>query len=281
MSNKGIEVDVKFTPLLQTKSVLRWDVGVNFSYIQNKVISIAPGLDDVPVGANSYAVVGKAYPQLKLTDWMRDSANGKIIVASTNGFPTPAPLLKAFGTTNPPFKLGFNTTLSWKGFTLSAVAEYRSGAYIYNAIGRDLDFTGVSWNSARYGRQRFVIPNSEYKSGGKYVPNTNITTASGNNDFWASTWNQAQSPYLTSANFWKLRELVVSYEIPRKMLGKVTAIKSIIIGVVGRNLLMWRPKENIWTDPEFSNTNGNGIGTTDINQTPATRTFGASLSINF
>jgi len=41
--------------------------------------------------------------------------------------------------------------------------------------------------------------------------------------------------------------------------------------------LVW----NVWTDPEFSNTNGNGIGTTDINQTPPTKFYGGSITVTF
>lgn len=281
MSNKGVELDLKVTPLLQTKSGFRWDAGVNFSYIKNRVLSIASGLPFVNVGSNSYAVVGKSYPQIRGSDWVRDSASGSIIIDPLSGLPTPDPNLKSFGGTNPPLKLGLNTTFFYKGFTLTAVAEYRANAFIYNNLGSDLDFTGVSANSAQFGRQNFVIPNSVYLSNGKYVPNTSYTTRNGNNEFWASTWNKVASPYITSADFWKLREVSFSYEFPHRWFTAVPAIKSLNLGIVGRNLLMWRPKENIWTDPEFSNTNGNGIGTTDINQTPATRTFGASLSIVF
>jgi TonB-linked SusC/RagA family outer membrane protein len=281
MQNKGFEVDVKMSPVISTRSGFRWDIGANFSYIDNKLLSIAPQLSQIPVGASSYAIVGKAYPQLYLTDWLRDPS-GKIIVNSTNGLPTPDPQPKAFGTTNPPLKLGLTTSLSYKGLTLSAVADYRNGAYIFNAIGQSLDFTGVSWNSARYGRQNFVIPNSVYvDASGKYVPNTNITVRNGNNEFWASTLPTAQSPYVTSGDFWKIREIALVYEFPQRLVARTRAFKGINFGLVARNVLMFRPKENIWTDPEFSNTNGNGIGTTDINQTPTTRTYGASLTLTF
>jgi hypothetical protein len=41
------------------------------------------------------------------------------------------------------------------------------------------------------------------------------------------------------------------------------------------------PKENQWTDPEFSNQSGNAIGINDTGQTPPTRFYGASLSATF
>jgi hypothetical protein len=44
---------------------------------------------------------------------------------------------------------------------------------------------------------------------------------------------------------------------------------------------MFRPKENFWTDPEFSETNGNGIGRTTENQTPPTRIVGFNVTLTF
>ena len=153
---------------------------------------------------------------------------------------------------------------------------------IVNALGSDLDFTGVSWYSTQSNRQRFVIPNSVIPgTGGKYIPNANITTQSGNEGFWASTWNAAGGNYVNSSDFWKLREVTLSYELPRKVIGSIKWIKGVNISVTGRNLFMWRAKENVWTDPEFSNTTGNGVGVTDINQTPPTRIYGGNVTINF
>ncbi|HUP10628.1 MAG TPA: TonB-dependent receptor, partial [Niastella sp.] len=281
MSNKGVELDLQFTPLLETKGGLRWDIRANFSYIKNELLSIQEGLNEVQIFGNSFAVVGKAYPQLKVTDWKRDSATGMVIVNPINGLPTPDPTPKTYGTTNPPIKLGLSSSLSFKGLTLSAVGDYRTGAYIYNDIGQDLDFTGVSWNSARFGRQNFVYPNSVVLVDGKYVQNTNVTVRNGNNEFWASTMPTVEAPYVTSAAFWKIREVSLTYDLPRNWLSGQNVVKTINIGLVARNLFMFRPKENIWTDPEFSTTNGNGIGTTDINQTPTTRTYGASVSVSF
>ena len=281
MTNEGIEADLKLTPLLKSRTGFRWDFNINFTYIDNRVRSIAPGLDTVNVGGQAYAISGLAYPSIQVSDFKRDSL-GRLIVNPATGYPSLAALPRYFGTSNPPYKLGLNTTISWKGLTLSATADFRAGAVIENAIGGDLDFTGVSWYSAQRNRQRFVIPNSVILgAGGKYVPNTNITTNSGNEGFWASTWNQAQSPYLNSSDFWKIREVTLSYELPRKILGNLKWIKGVNIAVTGRNLLMFRAKENVWTDPEFANTIGNGVGTTDINQTPPTRIFGGNLTINF
>ena len=278
MNNEGIEVDLKVSPIVKTRSGFRWDIGGNFSYNKNVVKSIAPGLNEVFVGGNAYAIVGQPYPVLKGDDWLRDP-QGHIIVDKITGQPSLNPTPAIFGTTNPPRKIGLNTTLTYKGFTFSAVADGRFGAVVLNAQGEDLDFSGVSKYSTLSGRQPFVIPHSVYWDGAKYVPNTNINTASGNVDFWAGFWNTAESNYVNSADFWKIREFSFGYNIPRRALKGY--IKEVSMQITGRNFFTKKAKENMWSDPEFSNTTGNGIGTNDIGILPPTKFFAFSLNLTF
>ena len=280
MQNKGIEVDLDATPV-NTRTGFKWQLGGNFAYNDNKVLSIFPGKEYFDLGNNAFVVVGKAFPQIRVTDWNRDP-QGRIIVNKQTGFPTPADTLTQFGTPNPPYQLGLHTTFSFKGFSLYVLAEGRFGAIINNTVGNALDFTGVSWYSAQSGRQQFVIPNSVYSDGaGKFVANTDVVTKNGNNDFWASTWNNVGSTYINSADFWKLREISLSYTFPQKMLDRISFIKQLSIAIVGRNLINLRAKDNVWTDPEFANTTGNTIGTTDINQNPPTKIYGFNVNVTF
>ena len=177
---------LKFTPLLKTESGFRWDVGANFSYNKNTVKSLGYGLNQVTI-VNPFATedqipnttvaqVGKAYGQLQTTDWLR-SPSGQIIVDPTTGNPTLNSTPQLFGTTVPPTKVGITTSVSYKGFTLNAVADGRFGAVLFNGIGPALDFTGVSGYSVSSGRQPFIMPNSVIDNGnGKYTQNTSVTT---------------------------------------------------------------------------------------------------------
>ncbi len=278
MTNEGFEVDLKVSPIVKTRSGFRWDIGGNFSYNKNIVESIAPGLNEVFVGGNSYAIVGKPYPVLKGDDWLRDP-EGHIIVDKITGQPTLNPTPAIFGTTNPPRKIGLNTTITYKGFTFSAVADGRFGAVVLNGQGSDLDFSGVSAYSAQSGRQPFVIPHSVYWDGAKYVPNTNLNTSSGNIAFWAGFWNTAESNYVNSADFWKLREFSFGYRLPKKVLKGY--IKDVSMQITGRNFFTKKAKENVWSDPEFSTTTGNGIGSVDINLLPPTKFLAFSLNLTF
>lgn len=280
--NKGVEVEFNAT-VIKSKDLL-WKVGVNWTHNENKVISINQDVPELQVGGNNgnaFAVVGQSYPVIKSRDWVRDSASGKVIVSSVTGLPTINSTLSILGTAVPKDILGFTSTVSWKAFTLSATADYRGGYKIFNSLGQYFDFTGISTSSTVSGRQRFVFPNSVTLQDGKYVDNTSITTDDANFNFWPGLYQRAGANYVISAAAWKLREVALSYELPSNWLASTKFIKRATFTLSGRNLLMIRPKTNLWTDPEFSEDTSNAVGRTSLNQSPPSRIYGASLSINF
>ena len=297
--NIGAEVDVKFTPILKIGEV-RWNGGVNFAYFQSKVLSILPGLNEIPIplttsdntnGATtvSYATVGEQFPNIKVTDVKRDP-QGHIVVDAITGLPSKQTAIVQMGHGNPNQILGINTDLNYKGFRLSAVAEYRGGNVIDNAVGGGqggggIDFTGISAHTALNGRQSFIIPGSVIQtSPGVYVPNTTALVANASRGFWVnSDYANTQRAYVTSAAFWKLREVALTYDVPVNRLFGGKVIKMAQVGIVGRNLLMLRPKTNVWTDPEFNNSTSstNAVGYTDTYQTPPTRLYGFSVKLTF
>ena len=59
--------------------------------------------------------------------------------------------------------MGFNTSVRYKQFTLSAVADYKTGHKYYNNLVDALEFTGSTQHSTSAGREPFVFPNSVYE----------------------------------------------------------------------------------------------------------------------
>ena len=283
LENKGIEVDLKFTPLLSIAG-FQWNAGINYTYLTSKVLSISEGLDEIPIAESSYITVGEQFPAIKVTDVNRDP-NGNIIVDKNSGLPSVNSAIQHVGHGNPNHILGINSDLNYKGFRLSAVAEYRGGNVINNRVGNALDFTGISEHSALNGRQSFIIPGSVIEtSPGVFTPNTTALVREASRQFWVnSAYHTTDRGYVTSAAFWKLREVALTYDVPVKTLFGGEVIKNAQIGFVGRNLLMLRPKSNVWTDPEFNNTGvtQNAVGFTTENQTPPTRTYGFSVKLTF
>ncbi len=282
LQTNGLETDFKLTPLLSLGD-LAWNLTVSYAHNTSKVISIMQDLNELPIGDVSYAIVGQQFPAIKVTDVKRDP-DGHIIVDPSTGYPIKDPALKQMGHGNPNDILGIVNTLSYKGLNLNIVVDYRGGNVIDNWMGNSLDFTGTSWHSAQNGRQNFVIPNSVIEtSPGVFTPNTDVVVKNAGRLFWTGAdYQGVQSTYLTSAAFWKLREISLSYDVPVKnIFGGF--IKAAQVGVVGRNLLMLRPKTNIWTDPEFNQQSGasNALGYTTVDQTPPTRIYGFSVKLTF
>jgi hypothetical protein len=185
------------------------------------------------------------------------------------------------GQATPKSILGFTSTVVYKNWTFTATADYRTGYKILNQLGSSMDFSGNGYISAITGRQRFVFPNSVILQGGKYVTNTNVTVSDASFNFWPSLYNSVNANYVTSAAAWKLREVAVSYDFPRKWIAPTRIVQHATLTVSGRNLLMIRPKSNIWTDPEYSEDTSNAVGRTGEGQTPPTRIISASLAIQF
>ncbi len=291
INNSGVEVDLSLTPLFNIGK-FKFDLTGNFAYQNSKVVNIQGGkqlLDQINFGTTIaggvYAIAGKNYPELLVTDFNRDP-NGHIIVDGTTGLPSINPNPVDAGNTNYKYFLGLSPSLSYKGFTLRAVFDYRGGAKILNAVGNAMDFAGISTSDAT-NRQAFVIPNSVIETSPKnFTPNTNVPITSGFGGlpvpifWWANFYNQVGMPYVTSADFWKLRELVLSYDFPKSTFGEQKVIRGLTLVVAGRNLFMWRPKTNVWSDPEFStNSSGNAVGYTTEYQTPPTRVISASIVV--
>lgn len=307
VQNRGVEADMNITPV-RLDNGLTIVIGGNFNYNNNEVISLSNGLDQLVLSSGGsanaalYAIKGQPYPILQGSHYQRieDGPNkGLIKMGTTNNkydptdktvyyYPLKAADNISFGNTQPKYKYGFNASIAYKGLTLAGQGELRTGYVVYNAIGEDLDFTGSGARSAMYGRQDFVYPNSAISTdgGATYVPNTAGKTPGGA-EFWAqnSTWNRTVAEnYVTSGEFFKIRELSLSYALPAALLTKTGFVKGLSLNLYGRNLFTWVPKENIYTDPEFSaglGTNSNAIGINTNLQLPATKFYGASLNATF
>jgi TonB-linked SusC/RagA family outer membrane protein len=294
-TNQGLELDLKLTPLVKIGDV-NVDFKVNYTKQTNKVTELVDGVNELGIGSYNYVIVGQSAYKFKLTDYVRDD-QGRVIVDKVSGMPEQNPNLTLFGNTTPTDIFGMSLNVSWKGLSFSAVADYRGGNQIVaDELGGFLDDNGISERSAQNGRRAFVFPNSVYDNGTgtpdkpNYSENTDIYTSNYGRLFWNSELNTTViSNYLADGSFWKLREVAISYEIPTTIFGSKVAnvIKGANIGISGRNLLMWVPKSNVWTDPEFQGNlsnnaqTGNATGRSTGFNFPPTRIFGVNLTLRF
>ncbi len=282
--SKGEEISISGDVLNQAKNKVGLKLGGNLSINESKVLSLLPGVSQLSLGFSQYAVVGQPFPLLKVTDFKRDP-QGHVIVDPVTGYPSNnGSALSTYGRTTPKYNLGLNATVSYKFASLTAVAEYRAGSYVFNGLGSAITFTGAGYTSASAGRQTFIYPNSVIEtSPGVYAPNTNVNVQNGNYGFWqGSAYSSTQSPFVTSAAFWKLREVNLKFNL-NQFIKQSKFIKGLSFALTGRNLFIWVPKSNVWTDPEFSSAGrtSSARGSNSVNQLPGTRIFGADLKVTF
>ena len=87
--------------------------------------------------------------------------------------------------------------------------------------------------------------------------------------------------FLVDKSFVKLRDVVISYSLPKKWMDK-TPFGEIQISLIGRNLLIWTPSSNTFIDPEIT-TFGNDLNAEygEFSASPSTRSYGVSLKLTF
>jgi hypothetical protein len=115
---------------------------------------------------------------------------------------------------------------------------------------------------------------------GNYVPNTSVTVNNPQN-FYIGTYRTVATNFLTSAASWRLRELSIAYDLPTSLIGRQNIVKGVSVALTGRNLFLWLPETNDYTDPDFNFTTGNTAGVTNSSINPPTRIFGGSVSVTF
>ncbi|HSC53985.1 MAG TPA: SusC/RagA family TonB-linked outer membrane protein [Phnomibacter sp.] len=282
-TNKGVEMDLRLTPLFKFNKGMV-DLKINAMYNDNEITKIYDGLDELAIGgyasASNYAIKGYPAYVIKATDYKRDD-QGRVIVNANTGYPVVDPNTKIFGRTLPTWILGINPSVTWHGVTLSALAEYKGGHYAYNDIGNAMAWTGVSAATGNNNREKFVFPNSSIEtSPGKFVPNTNVTITNVN-DFYTGVFRSVYSNFITSAAAWRLREVVLSYDLPSKWLGHGKVVKGLSVALTGRNLLLFVPKTNQFSDPDFNFTTGNTAGISNSTINPPVRTMGGNITVRF
>lgn len=283
INNRGIELTTNIVPV-RTKD-FEWDLGFTFSKNWSKVEKLWGDVQEY-VLTSAYSVdfvakVGEPLGIFKVPKIAR-TEDGKVIVNSAGRPQIDAAAKETIGSSVPDFLMGFNTKFTWKDFSVGAVFDWRKGGYFYSYTSQLLTFTGNSTMTAFNNRQSFVIPNSVKVINGKYVENDIPISNSNVYNYWNNGSNTAMySQWVLPKDYFKLRELTISYNIPKRILAK-TPFSAVQVSLIGRNLFMWTAKRNNFVDPESTNY-GNDINSElgEFATAPTTRTFGGGLKVTF
>jgi len=285
---KGLEVDLGLTPI-QTDN---WKLDLNASYSTSQMIvtKISDQSNEVslPGGGSTvgiFATVGEVFPLIKGTDFVRDP-KGNVVINPTSGNPLINPKLQILGQSTPKYILEFNPSLSYKNFTLTATADYRTGHQFYSGVKYQLAWSGYLVESAVNGRHEFIYPNSVIEtSPGVYTKNTSVPTGGPNDaaylNYYSNNFTDISRNLVIDATAFKVREITFSYNLPNKYAEKIgfTAFK---VTAIATNPFTVLSKQNRgYADPESSNRGGNSVGLSVVGNYPNTKSYGLSLNLTF
>lgn len=291
--NRGIEVSLTGTPL-KTESGFVWQTAFNFNRNDNKVISLAPGVDTYLLGTdrgiNVVAEVGQPFGQLIGTQfaWLKDE-NGNRLIDPTNGLPlrSNSRVQEVIGNAQAKWLGGFFNSFSYKGVTLNALVDIRQGGLIFSQSNREEIIYGTS-NKTVPGRDGTYVAkgvvaqkNADGSWSGTGTPNTMQVKAE---DYWNVVASDKEvmvsEEMLNDGSYIAMRELSVRYQLPSKYM-PTRVIKNASLGVYGRNLFYFQRKTDGFS-PESSafNTNNSSIGI-ESTSLPMLRNIGLNLTVGF
>ena len=266
LNNTGVELSLTTFPV---KGAVTWETSLNASYVKNEVADLAG--DDFVLTAN-YSDLGgplqimkPGYPMgsFYVYQWKGFDDKGANLYQKADGSLTTNPTsddLVVKGQASPKWTVGWNNTVTWKNWTLNVFFNAATGYDRLN-ISRFMaaSMTGVS---------RFITLRDTYFKGWDHVANkadalypslTNTDNKSyANSDFW-----------LEDASFIKLKNISLSYRIPRRVL----KFASVQLSVSAQDLFTITRYKGM--DPEvYTSYDGLDYGAYPI---PRTITFGAKI----
>jgi TonB-dependent starch-binding outer membrane protein SusC len=260
LRNAGIEAVLRGYPI-RTKNFY-WLIEGNFTYNKNRVVSLPEGQDSTVAVDGTITAVGFPANSNYLVRYAGvDPANGDPLYVSKDGKVTnvfSASDQVILGTTDAPYFGGINNTFSYKGFELNVAWVFVYGKELYNNDRLNVENPFYIASSLNRDLLR------EWRNPGDQ---TNIPRSDGAVYFLGATTH-----FLEDASFWRLRNVMLSYNLPQSILNKVN-ITGCRLFVQGQNLYTitkWRSY-----DPEI---NANFLAGA---QYPAPRTITAGLSLGF
>lgn len=298
IQNRGIEITLSATPI---QGAFIWDISANFSRNRNKILELTQGVEEINLGGgegiNYYARVGYELGDMYARTWKKVPDGpyaGEPWLADNGAYQRENEFVK-IGNYNPDFMIGFTNTFTYKGFTLSALIDWRQGGDFYSYVAKNLISDGRT-ESTVFGRDQlsgglaWVDANGTSRNDGMklhgYIQQTDGSFAL--SDFVADPETYYGEYYWSynerstfDATYVKLREVSLDYTFNKKTLNKLP-ISNLTVGLWGRNLYSWTAADEGF-DPESSMNFTKdqitpGVGGWSL---PNTRTYGVKVGLNF
>ncbi|MDM1346196.1 SusC/RagA family TonB-linked outer membrane protein [Myroides marinus] len=272
MENRGLEATLNLAPVRNDN--FSWDISVNFAKNRNKLTSLAEGVESVeiaraPFRATLQGKVGEAYGQIYGTDYVYDDKGNKVIGDDGLYLSTG---VKALGSYLPNYNMGIRNSFKYKSFSLGVLIDMQKGGKYYSTTHMFGMYSGMLKESAEGDiREKGLILDGVKKDGTR---NDIVVDAQ---DWGKAHQTTVDAQNVFDADYIKLRELSLGYDLPSKWIGP---FKGVTVSVYGRNLFTWNLD---WKgmDPEMASYGSGNIQAIEGASLPSTRTYGMNVKFKF
>lgn len=260
MVNRGVEITAD-GDIIRTKDFV-WNVSANVSYNMNKLTELYNGVEEYVNSTTGVKfMVGHSVHEFFLNRYAGvNPANGDALWYDKDGNITneyrESDKVMTGKTFDSPWMGGFGTTLSWKGFQLSAQFSWMAKRFVMN---NDRFFEESNGLYTVYNQSRRLLYDRWKKPGDLTdIPRYGEVA-------------QLDDRFLENASFMRLKNLSLAYTLPQSLLKKSKFFTSARLYIQGQNL---------WTITGFNGLDPEVASNVYQAQYPATRqfTFGAELS---
>ncbi len=252
ISNSGFELLLSATPL--RGSSLTWESTISASTNHNELLSF--GDERAPIVLTIYAPVQRYQVGYPLAGYwaqkVQYDAAGNLIKTEA-GRPILQDTSIYMGPSTPTREVAFSNTLTlFEKLHIYGLFDYKGGHYLFNVKDWRRDRSGVSWET--------VNPDAD--------PDEVLVR-----QFASQTFLHIQK-----ADFVKLRDVSVSYDLPDSFLGQF-GIRRSTLTLAGHNLKIWTKYGG--ADPEVNFSGDATFNRNDSWTVPQTRRLTASLTLSF
>ncbi|MEH6406036.1 MAG: SusC/RagA family TonB-linked outer membrane protein [Leeuwenhoekiella sp.] len=287
IENKGIELSLNGSPV-KTQD-FGWDINVNWSKNESKVISLEDGIENLQLGSfqgglTINARVGQPYGIINGTDYtyidgerVVDADSGQYIKTSTSD--------QNIGDTNPDWIAGISNKFRYKNLALSFLIDIQQGGSIFSLDQYYGLATGLYAETAFTNDLGNPVRNTLADGGGFINQGVNADGSANTTRIRADRYGAfgytrglPDRAFVYDASFVKLREVAFSYDLPKNLLSE-TFLTDVTFSLIGSNL--WIIHKNLpHADPESGLGSGNLQGYS-VGSLPTTRDYAFNVKIKF
>lgn len=251
--NKGIEIQLNGS-IIDTKD-FSYDATLNFTTFKNQITKMP---DDQPLiisGSKAYSVGHSIYDfylreykgvdeETGLALYKTDRITGNTRVVGNDTLTTvigEANMRYTGHSSIPDFYGSMNHTLKYKGFTLGVLFTYQIGGYVYDTGYASLMHTG-SYGSAMH-----------VDILGRWTDNNTTGNIPRLDQARTADLAGGSTRWITSASYFQLNNVSLSYDLPKSVLGAIKAQRASIY-VTGENLYLGSARVGLDVTGSFNGT---------------------------